>query len=41
MEKEELKQENKGITIIEHEGKLYFSDEAENNNFNHPLNLAE
>ena len=41
MEKEELKQDHEGITIIEHEGKLFFSDEAKNNNFNHPLNMGE
>ena len=37
--KEEVKQENDGITIIEHEGKLYFSDEFYNGNLNHPLNI--
>lgn len=36
---EEVKQENEGITIIEHDGKLYFSDEFEKNNLNHPLNI--
>lgn len=39
MTTEEVKQENKGITIIEHDGKLYFSDEFENGNLNHPLNI--
>lgn len=38
---EEVKQENNGITIIEHEGKLYFSDEFENGNLNHPLNIPK
>lgn len=38
---EEVKQENEGITIIEHEGKLYFSDEFNNGNLNHPLNIPE
>lgn len=41
MEKEELKQEDNGITIVEYDGKLYFSDEVKNNNFNHPLNMGE
>ena len=36
---EDVKQENNGITIIEHEGKLYFSDEFNNGNLNHPLNI--
>lgn len=36
---EEVKQENEGITIIEHDGKLYFSDEYNSGNFNHPLNI--
>ena len=39
MNSEEVKQENKGITIIEHDGKLYFSDELNNGNLNHPLNI--
>ena len=37
--KEEVKQDNEGITIIEHDGKLYFSDEFKNGNLNHPLNI--
>ena len=36
---EEIKQENEGITIIEHDGKLYFSDEFNNGNLNHPLSI--
>ena len=36
---EEIKQENKGITIIEHEGKLYFSDEYHNGILTHPLEI--
>lgn len=36
---EDVKQENNGITIIEYEGKLYFSDEFNNGNLNHPLNI--
>lgn len=39
MKIEDVKQENNGITIIEHEGKLYFSDEFNNGNLNHPLNI--
>lgn len=39
METEEVKQDNRGITIIEHDGKLYFSDEYNNGNLNHPLNI--
>lgn len=39
METEEVKQDNQGITIIEHDGKLYFSDEYNNGNLNHPLNI--
>lgn len=35
--KEEIKQDNDGITIIEHDGELYFSDEFEKNNLSHPL----
>lgn len=38
---EEVKQENEGITIIENDGKLYFSDEYNNGNLNHPLNIPE
>lgn len=38
---EEVKQENEGITIIEHEGKLFFSDEFENDNLEHPLFIPE
>lgn len=34
---EEIKQENEGITIIEHEGKLYFSDEYYEGILTHPL----
>lgn len=41
METEEVKQDNRGITIIEHDGKLYFSDEFNNGNLNHPLNIPE
>ena len=41
MEKEEVKQQKEGIKIIEHEGKLYFSDEFENNNLEHPLNIPK
>lgn len=41
METEEVKQDNQGITIIEHDGKLYFSDEYNNGNLNHPLNIPE
>lgn len=40
MEKK-VNKESKGITIIEHEGKLYFSDEFENNNLAHPLHIPE
>lgn len=36
---EEIKQENEGITIIEHEGKLYFSDEFYKGDLNHPLHI--
>ena len=39
MATEEFKQEKQGITIIENEGKLYFSDEFYNGNLNHPLNI--
>lgn len=39
METEEVKQDNQGITIIEHDGELYFSDEYNNGNLNHPLNI--
>ena len=38
---EDVKQENNGIKIIEYEGKLYFSDEFNNGNLNHPLNIPE
>ena len=43
MKKEEVKQEKEkeGIKIIEHDGKLYFSDEFENNNLEHPLHIPE
>lgn len=41
METKEVKQDNQGITIIEHDGKLYFSDEYNNGNLNHPLNIPE
>ena len=41
MNNEEVTQDNNGITIIEHEGKLYFSDEFYNGNLNHPLNIPE
>lgn len=41
MDKEEVKKEPKGITIVEHDGKLYFSDEFENNNLAHPLFIPE
>lgn len=41
MDKEEVKQENDSITIVEHEGKLFFSDEFENDNLNHPLYIPE
>lgn len=41
MDKEEVKQENDSITIVEYEGKLFFSDEFENDNLNHPLNIPE
>ena len=41
MTNEEVTQGNNGITIIEHEGKLYFSDEFNNGNLNHPLNIPE
>lgn len=37
--KEESKQNNDGITIIEHEGKLYFSDEYHNGILTHPLDI--
>lgn len=37
----EVKKDYEGITIIEYNGKYYFSDEFENNNFNHPLNIPE
>lgn len=36
---EEIKQDNEGITIIEHEGKLYFSDEYYNDILTHPLDI--
>lgn len=39
MATEDIKQDNQGITIIEHDGKLYFSDEYNNGNLNHPLNI--
>lgn len=39
--KQENKNECKGISIIEHNGKLYFSDEFENNNLEHPLHIPE
>ena len=39
MTNEEVTQGNNGITIIEHEGELYFSDEFNNGNLNHPLNI--
>ena len=41
MENEEVKQDNQGITIIEHDGKLYFSDDLKNNNLSHPLSIPE
>lgn len=41
MATEDVKQDNQGITIIEHDGKLYFSDEYNNGNLNHPLNIPE
>ena len=36
---EEIKQDNEGITIIEHEGKLYFSDEYNEGILTHPLDI--
>ena len=36
---DEIKQENEGITIIEHEAKLYFSDEYYNGILSHPLDI--
>lgn len=41
MEKEEVKQKKEGIKIIEHDGKLYFSDDFKNNNLSHPLYIPE
>lgn len=32
-------EEDEGITIVEHEGKKYFSDEFNQGNLNHPLNI--
>ena len=41
MATEEVKQDDQCITIIEHDGKLYFSDEFNIGNLNHPLNISE
>lgn len=41
MNNEEVKQENDSIRIVEHEGKLFFSDEFENDNLEHPLFIPE
>ena len=36
---EEVKKDYDGITIVEYNGKYYFSDELNNCNLNHPLNI--
>jgi hypothetical protein len=41
VKEKEVKEENKGITIVEHNEKLYFSDEYNNNNLQHPLFIPE